>query len=384
MRNNISSFSLKKIIHYLKTNKNPILTHSKNVNFFEKIWSNWLGVKYSVMVNSGASANLITMSILKELYGNCEVIVPTLTWVSDISSILFTGLNPVFIDISLKNLAFNESKLIEQISLNTKAIFLTHILGFNGFSDNFFKIISKKNVLLIEDVCESHGTTHYNQKLGSFGWISNFSFYYAHHLSTIEGGMICSNDRNVYELARLFRSHGMVREISSEYLKRLYVDKYNDLNKDFIFAVKGFNNRPVEFNGILGSNQITTLDCLNIQRSKNLIYFLSHLNSSKFFTEFKTIGNSNYALPLILKSSSITFRNKIEDIMKKLGIEFRRGLSGGGNQARQVYLKRSLSTADFKITDHIHFFSYYIGNYPNLSIAKIKNFCKKINSIKLN
>jgi CDP-4-dehydro-6-deoxyglucose reductase, E1 len=178
----------------------------------------------------------------------------------------------------------------------------------------------------------------------------------------------------------------MVRELSALSLKSLYYSKYPDLNKDFIFAVRGFNSRPTEFNGILGSNQILNLDFYNIQRSKNLIFFLRHLNSRNFFVEFKTYGNSNYALPLILKTSNLEFRRSVEDVMRKLGIEFRRGLSGGGSQIRQVYLKKSkvnLNLSGYKVTDYVHFFGYYIGNYPNLNISKIKNFCKKLNNIKL-
>ena len=183
----------------LLNSKNPILTQSKFVKKFEKDWSNWLGVKYSTFVNSGSSANFISMFILKELYGSGEVIVPTLTWVSDISSVILNGFTPVFVDINPKNLGMNEKEVIKKLTKKTKAVFITHVLGFNSFSNNLLKELKKRKIPIVEDVCESHGATFRGKKLGTFGIMSNFSFYYAHHMSTIEGGMISTNNKKIYE-----------------------------------------------------------------------------------------------------------------------------------------------------------------------------------------
>ncbi len=178
-----------------------------------KKWSEWLGVKYSVFVNSGSSANLLSMSILKTLYPKGgEVIVPTLTWVSDISSVLQNGFKPVFCDINLKTLSMNTDAIKSAITKQTRAVFLTHAQGFNGLTDELIDLLKDKKIHLIEDVCESHGATHNNLKLGTDGLISNFSFYYAHHMSTIEG-MICTDDYEIYQKARSMRSHGMVKRI---------------------------------------------------------------------------------------------------------------------------------------------------------------------------
>ena len=195
--------------------KNIILTQSKNVKKFEQTWSKWLGVKYSVFVNSGSSANLLTISILKILYKKGEIILPSLTWVSDINSVIQNGFKPVFVDINPNNLCMDENEIIKKTNKNTLAVFLTHVQGFNGLSSRLISFLKKRNVLLIEDVCESHGATFKNRKLGTFGKISNFSFYYAHHMSTIEGGMVCTNDRKIYEMAKMLRSHGMVREANN-------------------------------------------------------------------------------------------------------------------------------------------------------------------------
>ncbi len=163
MHNNITASDRKAAIKLLKT-KNIILTQSKNVRKFEQAWSKWLGVKYSVFVNSGSSANLLTISILKILYKKNEIIVPTLTWVSDINSVIQNNFKPVFVDINPNNLCMDENEIIKKISKKTLAVFLTHVQGFNGLSDRLLNFLKRKKILLIEDVCESHGATFKNKK----------------------------------------------------------------------------------------------------------------------------------------------------------------------------------------------------------------------------
>src|SRR5205823_3123037 len=161
----------------------------------EREWSDWLGVKHSVFVNSGSSANLLTLATLKELRGaGGEVIVPTITWVSDIAAVLHCGFDPVFVDIDPRTLGMDNEQVLAKITPRTRAVFLTHILGYNGLGQRLLDELDRRRIPLIEDVCEAHGATFNGHKLGTFGLISNFSFYYAHHLSTIEGGMVCTND----------------------------------------------------------------------------------------------------------------------------------------------------------------------------------------------
>jgi Predicted pyridoxal phosphate-dependent enzyme apparently involved in regulation of cell wall biogenesis len=192
VKNNITKIDLNKVIQYLKQN-DPILTQSKNVESFEKNWSNWLGVKYSVFVNSGSSANIMSLAILKELHPRGgEVILPPLTWSSDINAVIYNGFKPVFVDIDFETLSMNSSQIIKACNNKTVAIFMSHIQGFSGLDEKLLKFLKRKKIKLIEDVCESHGAKHKSKKLGNYGIISNFSFYYAHHMSTIEGGMLCT------------------------------------------------------------------------------------------------------------------------------------------------------------------------------------------------
>jgi CDP-6-deoxy-D-xylo-4-hexulose-3-dehydrase len=286
MENNISKDDVEVIIKFLKQNKKRIFTQSVKVKEFERKWSKWLGVKYSVFVNSGSSANLITMLALKILKGEGEVIVPTLTWISDIASVLQNGLKPVFVDINPKNLCMNEEDVIRNINPKTKAVFLSHIQGFNGLSENLLKYLKKKKIELIEDVCESHGAKFKNRKLGTYGLMSNFSFYYAHHISTIEGGMVCTNNKKIYELLKVLRSHGMARELGNSREETKIIKKYPKLSPKFIFLYPCYNVRNNEISAVIGINQLKRLDKNNKIRNENLKYFLQNLDSRYYQTNF--------------------------------------------------------------------------------------------------
>jgi len=363
-----------------------ILTQSKKVKEFEKKWSEWLGVKHTVFVNSGSSANFLTMAALKLMHGKGEIIVPTLTWVSDIVSVIQNNFKPVFVDINPKNLCMSENEIISKVNKKTLAVFITHVQGFNALSNKLISFLKKKKILLIEDVCESHGATFKNKKLGTFGKISNFSFYYAHHMSTIEGGAICTNDKNIYEMVRILRSHGMVRESNNSNFEKKMIKKYPKLSPKFIFLYPGYNFRNNEIGATIGINQLKSLNRNNQKRKKNFKLFLKLIDKSKYRTDFDTEGSCNYAFPVILKTKNLKIRDNFEKILIKNKIEFRRGNAGGGNQLRQPYLKKftkNINLSNFKEVDHIHFFGYYIGNYPNLTNNKIIKVCKILNSINL-
>ena len=384
MRNNILREDLDSVIEHLKDD-DPILTNGPKVREFEKKWSEWLGVKYSVFVNSGASSNLLSMAILKLKYPKGgDVIVPPLTWISDISSVIQNGFNPVFADIDIGTLGMNQDQIIQNITPTTRAVFLSHIQGFNALTDELIEELSKRDIQLIEDVCESHGATHKTKKAGSIGWISNFSFYYAHHMSTIEGGMICTNDQKVYEQARILRSHGMLRESSDDAYKKNIINENPDLNSDFIFLYPAYNLRNNEIGAILGLSQLKRLDQIVKKRTQNLEYFLKNLNKNIFETNFKVEGSSNYAFNIILKDQDKSQVKKLMQLMDENEIEYRRGSAGGGNQLRQPYLKELVPKNHYKEfvnTERVHFYGFYIGNYPDLSFNEIDEIVFKLNKL---
>ena len=384
MRNNILREDLNAVIEHLKKD-DPILTNGPNVRAFEEEWSKWLGVKYSVFVNSGSSANLLSMAILKIRHPlGGEVIVPSLTWISDISSVIQNGFTPVFVDTDPQSLAMDTKQVLSKITDSTRAVFLTHAQGFDGLTDELIEQLKLKNIPLIEDVCESHGVTHNNEKAGSIGWISNFSFFYAHHLSTIEGGMISTNDSKVYQQLRMLRSHGMVRESDDPKVHKFYQEANPELNPDFIFSFPAYNLRNNEIGGIIGISQLKRLDAIIQCRTENLNRFIKQIDPNKYRTDFKLEGSSNYAFNLILKKPDNDFVIKLMEKMDKFGIEYRRGSAGGGNQTRQPYIKEMFPNGyhmNFPETEHIHFYGFYIGNFPDLKNDEIDEICNILNSV---
>jgi len=382
MANNITRRDLDAVIDFLRSD-DPVLTQSSQVRAFEAEWSKWLGVRYSVFVNSGSSANVLTMAALKEIYGPGEVIVPPLTWVSDISALLQCGLTPVFADIDMKTLGMDTDQVLAKLTPRTRAVFVTHVLGYNALTSRLVEELETRGIPLIEDVCESYGATFAGRRLGTVGLASNFSFYYAHHMSTVEGGMVSTNDESIYETVRMMRAHGMVREAAGQGVKDHYTALHPDLNPDFIFAFPAYNMRSTEVQAVIGRSALRRLDDNNRIRQENLVLFLGGLDSRKYFTEFATEGSCNYAFTLVLREPDDHLRNAVCQALRARRVEFRRGTSGGGNQLRQPYLRRLLGDlfTEYPNVEHVHFYGFYIGNYPTLEKSKITKLCAVLNDL---
>lgn len=202
-------------------------------------------------------------------------------------------------------------------------------------------------------------------------------------MSTIEGGMVCTDDARLCEVVRMMRSHGMVREARSEEMRRRYRESHPDLNPDFIFAFPSWNMRSSEINAIIGRSQLKRLDGNNEVRQRNLRLFLEGLDPARYQTDFAVEGSCNYAFTLVLKYPDAALRDNVERALRAHGVEFRRGTSGGGNQLRQPYLKRLIGdqAGRFPCVEHVHFFGYYIGNYPGLDERKIRRLCDLLNHL---
>lgn len=380
MRNNIGWEDMEPVIEFVR-GVVPRLTQGDQVSAFEREFADWLGCKYAVMVNSGSSANLITMAALRERVGGGEVIVPTITWSSDIAAVIHAGFHPVFVDIDPLTLGMDMPQVFRAINKNTKAVFVTHVLGFNAIREDTRDRLAAMHIELIEDCCEATGATMNGKKLGTIGLASNFSFYYAHHMSTIEGGMVCTDDLKFYNLCRLLRSHGLVREGVPEF--RREIEEANvDLNPEFIFAVAGYNVRSTEINAVIGRSQLKRLDAGIARRTENLDTWLKEL-SWRFHTDYRTDGCSNYALPLILVEPIPELMEDIVDLLVDEGVEYRRGTAGGGNQLRQPYLRRLFPNnyGKYAHAEHVHFYGLYLGNYPDLEREHIENLCVKLNAL---
>lgn len=380
MDGKFNSDEREKLCNFIKTTDR--FTNGPLVKEFEQSWSNWAGVKNSVMINSGASGNYLSIALLKHLKGIGEVIVPSLGWSTDISSLIQLGLTPVFVDINCNNLCMDENALENAITSKTIGVVLIHTLGFNGISENIINICKKNNLFLIEDCCEAHGATFKNKRVGSFGDVSVFSFYYGHHISTIEGGMLCAKNDEHHDLAKMYRSHGMTREASKD-VQDKYLKDFKDLNPLFTFAVPGFNLRSTEINAFIGLQQLLKIDDIIKMRSNNLKYWLKHLNKSKYFTDFVEDGSSNFALPLVLNEENPILFSKVKSFLSKNNVEFRVGTAGGGNLARQPFVINNnyRISGTLNNTNKIHSFGLYVGNHENLKLENIEMVVTKLNEL---
>jgi CDP-6-deoxy-D-xylo-4-hexulose-3-dehydrase len=202
-------------------------------------------------------------------------------------------------------------------------------------------------------------------------------------MSTIEGGMVCTNDHEVYQQVRMLRSHGMVREASDPDVRAAYQAENPELNPDFIFAFPAYNTRNTEIGGIMGRSQLKRLNQIVERRTGNLLRFLKQIDSSKYRTDFKLEGSSNYAFNLILKKPDGDLVQRLMQKMRESGVEFRRGSAGGGNQIRQPYLKGIVPDGhhrEFPVTEHVHFYGFYIGNFPDLTNEEVDEICAIVNA----
>ena len=194
---------------------------------------------------------------------------------------------PVFVDVNLNNLSMNIDQVIKKINRKTLAVFITHAQGFNGLNEKLIGILKKKKIFLIEDVCESHGATFNNVKLGKFGLISNFFILLRiHHMTTIEGGMISTNDKKIDELAKILRSHGMLRETPYKKNENKLQKKFKNLSPKFIFFISTLNFRNNEIGALIGINQLKKLNINNKKRTINYKIFLRNISPVKYFTDF--------------------------------------------------------------------------------------------------
>ena len=381
MRDNVTRKDLQALIDYLGQPE-PRLTHGPMVREFEEQWAQWVGTRESVMVNSGSSANELTLMAIRHLYGPGEVIMSPLGWVSDVAAVLHAGLTPRFVDIDPITLSLSVPATLDAIGSKTRAAVLVHILGLNGFSEELLRGLTEANVPLVEDVCESHGATFGGRRCGTFGLASNFSFYFAHHMTTIEGGAINTDDSDFADAVRVLRSHGMLRESRDESKRRSVTAAYPDLNPDFIFMQPAHNFRPTELNAVLGLSQLPRLDANIKLRQRNFKVFMSGLDGERFRTDYDTDESSNYAFITVLRDQDWELRDRVEARLRREGIEFRRGLSGGGSQIRQPYLRQMMPELDplaFPHTDHVHHFGWYIGNYPELPESDVERLCEILN-----
>ena len=338
-------------------------TNGPMVKKFEQEWSEWLGCKHSIYVSSGSTANTLLVAAMKERYNlkdGDKVVVPCMTWVTNISPVMQLGFEPIFCDIDSTTFSFDIDNLkqIAKQHPDIKAVFVSHLFGIAADMDVYKEILP--NAIFIEDVCESHGATYKGKKCGTLSLGSTFSFYFGHHMTTIEGGFVCTNDDELYNIMKMKRSHGMAREALPQKYEQ-YQKDYPDLHPMFMFITDGYNLRSMEINAVLGSSQLVRLDNQNEQRRINFNKFINIVEKypEYFKSNYQVKGNSSFCLPFICKTSNI--KKKLEKYLSNNGVETRPLCSG--NLLRQPFLQRvkGIPSADkFPLVEKLHKNGFFI------------------------
>ena len=361
MKNNITLSDRLKLAKFVLTSDR--FTNGKKVREFESKWNEWLGSKYSLYVSSGSTANYLLLSAVKEFYAlkdGDKVLVPACTWVTNVGPVIQLGFTPIFCDINLDNFSFCEQDLehISKIHSDIKLIFVTHLIGFSANVEKYKKLFP--NALILDDVCESHGCKLPNgYRTGSDSLGATFSFYFGHHISTIEGGMISTNNYELYDLMKMKRSHGLARE-STRYAE--YIKQYPDISNQFLFITDGYNFRNHELGAVLGLSQLKRLDLYIQKRNQNYKKFVDIISkySIDFYVPLVPQTCSNFCFPLICRTKELADRLKV--IFDEVGIEHRPIISG--NLLKQPFLSGHKITTqkDNLNVDHIHNNGIYLGN----------------------
>ena len=378
-------FSDDDVLKGIKVLKSKQLTLSKETHRFENFFSKKLKSNYSLMVNSGSSANLLALQCLinpyrkNKLNKGDEILIPTLCWSTSLWPIIQSNLKPVFVDINPETLNIDEKQIEKKISKKTKAIMLVHVLGNSCDMNLIMKIKKKYNLILIEDNCESLGSKFSGKYLGTFGEFSSFSFYSSHQISSGEGGMICCKDKTDYNIIKSLRSHGWSRGTIFE---NKVFNKYKFLDKKFIFFNSGYNLRPTEVSAAIGHNQFKRMNKLikirGVNRNKIIKALLDSkklINKIDFYNENRLVTPSWFGLSIKILSNKKNYKYRVLKKLEQNGIETRPIISG--NFSRQPAAKKyGLSKGQkFVNTDIVYNKSFFIG-LPTKNISN--NLIKKI------
>lgn len=378
MKNTLSFMDRIKLAKFVLSSDN--FTQGKKVKQFEDEWSNWLGCKHSLFVTSGSTANFLLVASIIEKYNlkkGDKVVLPVCTWVTNINPIIQLGLTPIFCDVNLKDYSFDVENLenIASTHPDIKLVFVTHLLGIPASINEYKKILP--NAIFIDDVCESHGCENvFGEKIGSDSLGATFSFYFGHHMSTIEGGMISTNDTELYDLMKMKRSHGLAR-VSDNFDR--YASENSDIQKSFLFVTDGYNFRNTELAAVLGMSQLKRLDKFIEIRRRNYEIFISIINENPNFHSMKYHqGNSCFCLPFICKNKDI--KHKLISLLEQNKIEYRPVV--GGNLLKQPYLNYQIdSNIGILNADVIHENGIYIGNSQFVSEKDMSKLQSIVNQI---
>lgn len=358
-----------------------IFTMGEKVAKFEKDFAKFTGSKYAVMTSSGSTANLIATAALfytknSKLKRGDEVIVPAISWSTTYYPLYQYGLKLKFIDVDLYTLNYDLEALKEAISDKTKMIVCVNLLGNPNDFDVINAMIKDKDIILLEDNCEAMGATYKGKQAGTFGIMGTFSTFYSHHMATMEGGFVVTNDEELYHILLCLRAHGWTRNLPKENLVSNKSD--DDFSECFRFVLPGYNVRPVEMSGAIGIEQLKKLPNFLKNRRENAKLFISLFENSEDFIIQKDLGDSSwFGFSLIIKPNSKLKRSEVLKKLNDRGIEYRPICTGDFTQNPVIkYFDYSIFK-ELKNAKYIHENGFFVGNHQVSIEEQIKLFAKE-------
>jgi len=375
VKDTIDNNDIDRLVDWLKTY--PRLTKGPVTLDFEKKYSEWLGTKYSVFVNSGSSANLLMLSALHqgEYLKNDKIVVPSTAWSTDLAPVIQLGLEPLLCDSNMENLSVDidylEKIFIEE---SPSALLLVSVLGLVPYMDVIIELCTKHDVILLEDTCEAMGCEYKGRKLGTFGLASTFSTFFGHHISTIEGGIISTDDKDFYELLVSIRSHGWDRDLSEETQVKLQKEwEVSEFNALYTFYYSGFNFRSTDLQAYIGLSQIDKLDTWGKKREHNYNLYQDLIKNDYWKPKsYHDSFTSNFAYPVLSPH-----RDNIVKKLQENKVEVRPMICGSmGTQPFYVKEFGELRLPNVTIIDRDGF---YVPNHPTLTEDEIEFISNIIN-----
>jgi len=377
VRDTINQEDVNRLIGWLKTN--PRLTKGEITKEFELKWSKWQQRKYSVYVNSGSSANLAMLYALlqsKKMKNN-TIIVPSVSWSTTVAPTIQLGMKPILCECDVDTLGVDIKHFKQLIKEhNPSVLMLVHVLAFPNKMKEIVELCEENDIILLEDSCESMGSEYEGVKTGNFGLMSSFSLYFGHHISTIEGGFVCTDDFDMYRILLSIRSHGWDRDLDVNF----QVEKRNQYNvTDFkslyTFYYPGFNLRSTDLQAYIGLSQVDKLDKILERRNENFLLYDKLIKND--YWKIKNLDScfySNFAYPIIHPK-----REEIAEILLKNNIECRPLICG--SIGKQPYWIDIYGETNFEFADKVDEYGLYLPNHPDLTIDDIKSVCELVNNI---
>lgn len=361
--------------------KSDMFTMGKKVAEFEKDFAKFVGSKYAVMTSSGSTANLIATAALfytknLKLKRGDEVIVPAVSWSTTYYPLYQYGLKLKFVDIDLETLNYDLEALSNAISDKTKMIMAVNLLGNPNDFDAINELIKNRDIILLEDNCESMGAEYKGKQAGTFGVMGTFSTFFSHHMATMEGGFVVTDDEELYHILLCLRAHGWTRNLPKE---NKVVNKSDDwFGESFRFVLPGYNVRPVEMSGAIGIEQLKKLPTFLKHRRENAKLFFQYFNNHPDFIMQKEIGSSSwFGFSLIIRPESKLKRSDIIKVLEKNNIEYRPIVTGDFTQNEVMKYFDYEIFRDLKNAKILHKNGFFVGNHQT-DISEQINLLKKV------